>query len=154
MELTDISDLEDQIDQIASERDSLRHRLREQEQTALAICEKSDADRESGRCVYSRPGRGDCPHFLGFSRKVDEHGKPSGWCWPCWRQYQIEQLSHQIAYAHVILGEIAEYAEATNAQYPSDVLRRVSGRARVALRGSGSTNLTSVAGDEPEEGGR
>lgn len=58
---------------------------------------------EQGICLYAGPGRGDCEHFIGLPGKtiagqhdgpdstVDAYGKPNGWCWSCWRSYQLER---------------------------------------------------------------
>lgn len=56
-------------------------------------------------CIYSSPERpGDCEHAVGLpgeSRKVDHdgattenvYGKPNGWCWYCWKSYQVDYWS-------------------------------------------------------------
>lgn len=60
--------------------------------------------KETSGCLYAGSGRGDCAHFIGLPGKsipgqhdgkddtVDAYGKPNGWCWSCWKSYQIERL--------------------------------------------------------------
>ena len=47
-------------------------------------------------CFHTGPGRGDCEHFIGMPSVVDGtttdvYGKPRGWCWTCWRVYQLRR---------------------------------------------------------------
>lgn len=68
----------------------------------------SVAKEDRDGCTYADSGRGDCDHFLGLPGKsipgqhdgpddtVDEYGKPNGWCWSCWKSYQIEVQRDQI----------------------------------------------------------
>ena len=65
-----------------------------------------------GSCTFAAPGRGDCEHFIGLPGKsipgqhsgpddtVDYYGKPNGWCWHCWRAYQIDSLREQVGKAY------------------------------------------------------
>lgn len=63
--------------------------------------------KETSGCSYAGKGRGDCEHFIGLPGKsitgqhdgeddtVDVYGKPNGWCWSCWKSYQIERLKKE-----------------------------------------------------------
>lgn len=71
-----------------------------------------DGERSSmsdGSCTLAgKPGRGDCLHFVGLPdisiipkqhdglSTEDEYGKPNGWCWSCWKSWQIEQLIDEL----------------------------------------------------------
>jgi hypothetical protein len=58
---------------------------------------------DQGCCLYAGPGRGDCEHFVGLPGKsipgqhdgdddtVDVYGRPNGWCWSCWKGYQLRE---------------------------------------------------------------
>ena len=59
---------------------------------------------QGGGCTLSGPGRGDCEHAVGLPGEsipgqhdgdddtVDVYGKPNGWCWSCWKSYQIKEF--------------------------------------------------------------
>ena len=52
-------------------------------------------------CFHTGPGRGDCEHFIGMPSVVDGtttdvYGKPHGWCWTCWRVYQLRRNASAI----------------------------------------------------------
>ena len=59
---------------------------------------------DSPTCTFAGPGRGDCEHFIGLPGfsipnqhdgpdiTKDSYGKPNGWCWQCWKSYQIAKL--------------------------------------------------------------
>lgn len=59
-----------------------------------------------GSCTCSEPG--DCEYRIGIpgtsipgahdgpDDTVDVYGKPNGWCWMCWKTYQIEQLQRKV----------------------------------------------------------
>jgi len=59
-------------------------------------------------CEYSgSPGRGDCENFIGLPGEsipgqhdgdddtVDHYGKPNGWCWYCWKSYQLNRAINE-----------------------------------------------------------
>lgn len=66
-------------------------------------CEEIGA-RPAGNCELTKPGRGDCSHFVGLpgtsipgqhdgpDDTVDAYGKPNGWCWQCWKSEKIRRL--------------------------------------------------------------
>ncbi len=58
---------------------------------------------DGGRCHFATAGRGDCWNYVGLpGRSIpgkhdgpddtrDHYGKPNGWCWLCWKSYQLEK---------------------------------------------------------------
>jgi hypothetical protein len=83
---------------------------------AAKSCIKSDAllytddvKAAGGGCHFAGPGRGDCDHFIGYPSNihvpqqhdgpddtVDCYGKPNGWCWYCWLQYQLAAAQSEL----------------------------------------------------------
>jgi hypothetical protein len=64
----------------------------------------SETKHRDDGCFYAGPGRGDCEHFIDLPGKhipgqhdgpydtVDVYGKPNGWCWFCWHEFQLQKL--------------------------------------------------------------
>ena len=60
-------------------------------------------------CQLAGPGRGDCEHFIGLpgisipgqhdgpDDTKDCYDKPNGWCWNCWRSYQLDKLKKELS---------------------------------------------------------
>ena len=63
---------------------------------------------DGGSCLFARPRRGDCENYIGLpglsipgqhdgeDQTVDVYGKPNGWCWSCWKSYQIDKLQKEL----------------------------------------------------------
>ncbi len=52
-------------------------------------------------CTLSRPGRGDCLHFVGVpsvldDRTTDKYGIPHGWCLCCWQGWKLERITEAL----------------------------------------------------------
>lgn len=62
---------------------------------------------DGGGCTLAGSGRGDCEHYVGLpgisipgqhdgpDDTVDAWGKPNGWCWSCWKSFQLDELKRQ-----------------------------------------------------------
>lgn len=53
---------------------------------------------ETPSCLYVQHGRGDCEHFIGLPKEMNEkttdtYGKPNDWCWFCWLSYRLAKAS-------------------------------------------------------------
>jgi len=72
---------------------------------------KAEVERLKGSdfCQLTKPGRGDCEHFIGLpgisipgqhdghDDTKDCYDKPNGWCWACWRSYENSRLRTLVA---------------------------------------------------------
>jgi len=60
-----------------------------------------------GGCERLGPG-GDCERYIGLhgpDDTVDVYGKPNGWCWSCWKGYQLKRAAEEIERLRAKAGE-------------------------------------------------
>jgi hypothetical protein len=66
---------------------------------------KAGAERSGGDCEHAlglnRPG----PDGEAIPRSTDIYGKPEGWCWWCWKQYQLRQAETALQIAQAWIGD-------------------------------------------------